>query len=65
MILASCERAQDARLANADFTSLGAEEALEFDAIAARIIPTDETPGASFDGNKRRLAKGYNSWNGN
>lgn len=30
----------------APFTILGAEEAVEFEAIAARIIPTTDTPGA-------------------
>ena len=50
MILASCERAQQARFSSADFTTLSGEEALEFEAIAARIIPTDETPGATEAG---------------
>lgn len=50
MILASCERAQEARLNAAEFTVLSTLEALEFDAIAARIIPTDETPGATEAG---------------
>ena len=46
MILTACDRANQARFSNADFQSLTEEEALEFDAIASRIIPTDETPGA-------------------
>jgi gluconate 2-dehydrogenase gamma chain len=50
MILASCGRAQEARLAGENFTTLSREEALEFDAIAARIIPTDDTPGATEAG---------------
>ena len=50
MILAACNRANEARFNNQDFQSLNEEEALEFDAIAARIIPTDETPGATEAG---------------
>ena len=50
MILASCGRAQEARLADEAFTTLNQDEALEFDAIAARIIPTDDTPGATEAG---------------
>ena len=42
--------ANEARFNNQDFQSLNEEEALEFDAIAARIIPTDETPGATEAG---------------
>lgn len=50
MILASCNRANEARFNNEDFQSLTEEEALEFDAIVSRIIPTDETPGATEAG---------------
>lgn len=46
MILNACGRAQQSRLLGEDFRVLTVEEATEFDAIAARIIPTDETPGA-------------------
>jgi gluconate 2-dehydrogenase gamma chain len=45
-ILAACREAQRARLSGADFTTLTEEEANEFDAIAARILPTTSTPGA-------------------
>ena len=50
MMLAACNRANEARFNNEDFQTLNEEEALEFDAIAARIIPTDETPGATEAG---------------
>lgn len=49
-ILASCERSRQANLNNEAFTTLTEEEAQEFHAIAARIIPTDETPGATEAG---------------
>jgi len=49
-ILASCERSRQANLNNEAFTALTEEEAQEFHAIAARIIPTDETPGATEAG---------------
>ena len=49
-ILATCQQASDARREDAPFVVLGAEEAAEFEAIAARIIPTDETPGATEAG---------------
>lgn len=49
-ILVSCERAQEARLSGADFSILSEAEALEFEAMAARIIPSDDTPGASEAG---------------
>lgn len=45
-ILAACREAQRARLVGEDFLILSEEEANEFDAIAARIIPTTATPGA-------------------
>lgn len=50
MILASCERSKLAKLNNEEFAVLSEEEAQEFHAIAARIIPTDETPGATEAG---------------
>ncbi|PCI74719.1 MAG: hypothetical protein COB20_14755 [SAR86 cluster bacterium] len=49
-ILVSCERSKQANLRNEEFSLLTEEEAQEFHAIAARIIPTDETPGASEAG---------------
>ena len=45
-ILAACDRAAPAREQQAAFQTLQADEAIEFEAIAARIIPSDETPGA-------------------
>ena len=50
MILISCERSKEARLNSEDFHTLSIEEAREFHAMAARIIPSDETPGASEAG---------------
>ncbi len=38
------------QMASTTLTVLSADEALEFGAIAARIIPTDETPGATEAG---------------
>ena len=49
-ILVSCERSKQAVLHNEEFSVLSEEEAQEFHAIAARIIPTDETPGATEAG---------------
>ena len=49
-ILVSCERSKLAILNNEEFSVLSEEEAQEFHAIAARIIPTDETPGATEAG---------------
>jgi|TARA_Y100000031_G_scaffold122300_1_gene137116 gluconate 2-dehydrogenase gamma chain len=46
MILSACNRAEQARLSSESFQILSEEEANEFNAIAARIIPSDETPGA-------------------
>jgi len=45
-ILQACQESQRARLAGEDFQVLTEEEANEFDAITARIIPTTETAGA-------------------
>lgn len=50
MILAACERAQEARLRGEEFRTLTEEDANELAAIAARIIPTDDTPGATEAG---------------
>ncbi|MDP1932050.1 MAG: gluconate 2-dehydrogenase subunit 3 family protein [Gammaproteobacteria bacterium] len=49
-ILTACKEAALAQTENARFTALGSAEAAEFAAIAARIIPTDETPGATEAG---------------
>ncbi len=49
-ILVSCERSKQASLNNEAFSVLTEEEAQEFHAIAARIIPSDETPGATEAG---------------
>ena len=50
VIMSSSAAASEAMLENSAFTILGSEEAREFAAIAARIIPTDETPGATEAG---------------
>ncbi len=72
-VLTACGRAEQARLLGEDFTSLSADEAREYDAIAARIIPSDGTPGAreagavyfidnvisdAFEGQKQQLRSG-------
>lgn len=49
-ILDSAAFASDAILQGSKFTTLNTEEAQELAAIAARIIPTDETPGANEAG---------------
>jgi gluconate 2-dehydrogenase gamma chain len=49
-ILTSCRDASEARQAGAPFRVLSAGEAAEFEAIAARIVPTDDTPGATEAG---------------
>lgn len=49
-IMSSSTAASEARLENSAFKILGSDEAAEFAAIAARIIPTDETPGATEAG---------------
>lgn len=49
-IMSSSAAASEAKLENSAFKILGDEEANEFSAIAARIIPTDETPGATEAG---------------
>jgi gluconate 2-dehydrogenase gamma chain len=45
-ILAAASAARTAQAAGAAFTNLSAEDARDIEAIAAQIIPTDETPGA-------------------
>jgi gluconate 2-dehydrogenase gamma chain len=50
MILAACGQANDARTNNTDFQLLSEEEVLEYSAISARIIPSNDTPGATEAG---------------
>jgi len=50
MFVTACDQANQARLNNADFVNLSIDEAEEFQAMAARIIPTDQTPGATEAG---------------
>ncbi len=50
VIMSSSAAASEAMLDNSAFKVLGSDEAREFSAIAARIIPTDETPGATEAG---------------
>ena len=45
-ILTACDRAQEARSADAALRVLTADEFATLDAITARIVPTDSTPGA-------------------
>ena len=45
-MLGASEQASAAHAVKSRFKTLGAEEAAELEAIAARIIPTDDTPGA-------------------
>ena len=49
-VMAACEEAGQALAAGSGFAVLGNEEAAQLQAIAARIIPTDETPGATEAG---------------
>lgn len=49
-ILVSCERSKLANLNDEEFSLLSEEQAQEFHAIATRIIPSDETPGAAEAG---------------
>jgi gluconate 2-dehydrogenase gamma chain len=49
-LLHAAEHASAAHHENNPLTTLGAEEAEEFAAIAARILPSDETPGATEAG---------------
>lgn len=50
MIMSAGAQARAAQAMNAEFTTLSKAEAAEFGAIAARIIPSDETPGATEAG---------------
>lgn len=50
MILSGAQLARAAQAINAEFETLNADEAAEFAAIAARIIPTDDSPGATEAG---------------
>jgi gluconate 2-dehydrogenase gamma chain len=45
-VLAAASAARDAFAAGATFKNLTADEARDLDAIAAQIIPTDDSPGA-------------------
>ena len=45
-IMVACRDAQQARLSGAAFQNLNENEAQEFDAIASRILPSTNTPGA-------------------
>lgn len=45
-IIVACRDAQQARLSGAAFQNLNENEAQEFDAIASRILPSTNTPGA-------------------
>lgn len=49
-IVTACREANESRVAEAAFVNLNADEAAEYSAIAARIIPSDETPGATEAG---------------
>lgn len=49
-IVTACREASESRQQQAAFANLGAEEAAEFTAIAARIIPSDDKPGATEAG---------------
>ncbi|MES2624456.1 MAG: gluconate 2-dehydrogenase subunit 3 family protein [Pseudomonadota bacterium] len=49
-LLNAAEHASAAHHEDKPFTTLGAEEAEEFAAIASRILPSDETPGATEGG---------------
>ena len=49
-LLAACERASEALSGGEPFAVLGPEEAADFEAITARIIPSDDTPGATEAG---------------
>jgi len=50
VILSACQEASEARQEERAFTTLGPEEAASLEAIAARIVPSDGTPGASEAG---------------
>lgn len=50
LVARAAEAAVAARKAEAGFTNLSAEEAADVEAIAARIVPSDDTPGATEAG---------------
>jgi gluconate 2-dehydrogenase gamma chain len=50
LIIAATQSACSRRDEGAEFTCLSEDEAVELEAIAAQIIPTDDTPGASEAG---------------
>ena len=50
VILSACQRSQRALAQGADVRVFDSEEAADLIAIAARIIPTDDTPGATEAG---------------
>ena len=50
VILSACQRSQQALEQGAGFRVFEADEAADLTAIAARIIPTDDTPGATEAG---------------
>ena len=50
MIMSASQQARAAQAMDAPMKALQPDEAAEFAAIAARIIPTDETPGATEAG---------------
>lgn len=50
MILTACDQANEARINSGAYNILSDEEVLEYSAIAARIIPSDESPGATEAG---------------
>lgn len=50
MILSACSRSKQAQRLEEDFRILTTEDAMEFEAIASRIMPSDETPGATEAG---------------
>lgn len=49
-LLSACDRANESRNTGEDFVNFSAIEAEELRAIASRIMPTDETPGAEEAG---------------
>ncbi|MDH7942366.1 gluconate 2-dehydrogenase subunit 3 family protein [Pseudohongiella sp. SYSU M77423] len=50
MVLSGCERARQSAAEGALFSTLNSDEASELAAIASRILPSDETPGANEAG---------------
>lgn len=50
VILSACQRSQQALEQGAGFRVFEADEVADLSAIAARIIPTDDTPGATEAG---------------